>query len=131
MKIFFSIFLVYWTLGMFLLPKGDFSALKDLHEQFKHCKETEDKDMTVVDFITDHLINIDGIFDKHNKGDEQKPHTPSNFAQHNFLIAIAFPETFTVSLKPITYNTKVVYGYSKDDNYTFNFNTSVFHPPLI
>ena len=40
---------------------------------YKHCKSTEDKDMTPLDFITDHLINIDGIFDKHDNEDEQKP----------------------------------------------------------
>lgn len=55
---------------------GDFSMLNDIPEMYRHCKATEDKDMTPFDFITDHLLNIDGLFDKHENGDEQKPHQP-------------------------------------------------------
>ena len=46
---------------------------------YAHCKTTEDKDLSVLDFISDHLINIDGLFDAHNNGDHQKPHKPFNF----------------------------------------------------
>ncbi|MBX7094726.1 MAG: hypothetical protein K1X56_08400 [Flavobacteriales bacterium] len=66
--------LSFYSLGVFLLPKGDFSYLAELPEMYHHCKSQEDKDMTWVDFISDHLINFDGIFDAHNHGDEQKPH---------------------------------------------------------
>ena len=55
---------------------GDFSMLNELPEMYSHCKATEDKDMTPLDFITDHLVNIDGLFDKHENGDKQKPHSP-------------------------------------------------------
>ena len=48
---------------------------------YNHCKITEDKDMTLLDFVTDHLINIDRIFDRHDKGDHQKPHAPVQFHQ--------------------------------------------------
>ncbi len=53
---------------------GDFAVMQDLPEMYRHCKFTEDKDMTPIDFFTDHLLNIDGMFDKHDKNDEQKPH---------------------------------------------------------
>ena len=76
--------------------------LNEIPEMYHHCKSTEDKDMTPLDFITDHLVNIDGLFDKHENGDEQKPHThqfktfitdrqlfhlshTTNFQLHNFL----------------------------------------------
>ena len=65
---------------------------------YQHCKATEDKDMTPLDFITDHLINIDGIFDKHDNGDEQKPHTPIQL--HRTLAQTIFVmQQFKVSLK--------------------------------
>ena len=82
MKFFLCIFLVYWAFGMFALPNMNFSALQDIPEQYMHCKETEDKDLTVIDFITDHLINIDCIFDKHDNGDDQKPHKPFQYNDH-------------------------------------------------
>lgn len=61
---------------------GDFSWLQEVPEMYRHCKATEDRDMTAFDFITDHLINIDGVFDHHRNGDEQKPHTPLSFQHH-------------------------------------------------
>lgn len=71
--------LVYYLFGTLCLPQGDFSALADLPTMYQHCKTTEDKNMTPLDFLTDHLFNIDGWFDKHNNGDEQKPHSPIQF----------------------------------------------------
>ena len=56
--------------------------LNEIPEMYHHCKSTEDKDMTPLDFITDHLVNIDGLFDKHENGDEQKPHTPIQNVHH-------------------------------------------------
>ncbi len=132
MKIFLSIFVCYWAFGMLLLPMGDFSALKDLQAQYKHCKQTEDKDMTVVDFITDHLINIDGLFDKHNNGDKQKPHTPAHYTQHNAgLVFVVNHKIFSVDA-PIFVEVKTTFNYEKNNNnYSYNYCTSIFHPPLV
>ena len=69
----------YFLLGQMLLPNSDFAVLPNLSAMYAHCQATEDKDLTVFDFITDHLINIDGVFDAHDNGDEQKPHKPFNF----------------------------------------------------
>jgi len=68
--------LTFYSFATFCLTLGDFSVLQDIPEMYRHCKATEDKDMTPLDFITDHLVNIDGLFDKHENGDEQKPHQP-------------------------------------------------------
>src|SRR5437868_5797201 len=71
---------------------GDFSALKDLPGMYRHCKATEDKDMTPLDFLTDHLVNIDGIFDKHDHGDAQRPHNPppTNYAPMQIFCLMTF-----------------------------------------
>jgi hypothetical protein len=72
-----SIFLlIYYTFGSLILPEGNFSFLSELPKMYAHCKAFEDKDMNIVDFITDHLLNIDGIFDAHDNDDDQKPHSP-------------------------------------------------------
>ena len=55
--------------------------------------------MTPVDFITDNLINIDRLFDKHDKGDEQKPHTPDQ-NQHHAQPSVFFVTDFTFSVRP-------------------------------
>lgn len=88
-KRFISIFLlIYYTFGSLILPEGNFSFLTELPKMYAHCKEFEDKDMNFIDFITDHLINIDGLFDAHNNGDEQKPHSPQ--PHQNFVYATVF-----------------------------------------
>jgi hypothetical protein len=65
--------LAFYSFGTFCLLLGNFSMLQEIPEMYHHCKSTEDKDMTLLDFITGHLINIDGLFDKHEYRDEQKP----------------------------------------------------------
>jgi hypothetical protein len=131
MRTFLSIFVFYWAFGMFLLPMGDFAALNNLPEQYRHCKETEDKDMTLVDFITDHLINIDAAFDKHDNGDKQKPHNNNNYTHHHSFVALAVTAQIHFSIKPIFDYSKIAYNFSKKNNYTFHFNSSIFHPPLV
>ncbi|MEP7171088.1 MAG: hypothetical protein ABI855_17100 [Bacteroidota bacterium] len=110
------------------LPVGDFAALKDLPEMYRHCKATEDKDMTPLDFITDHLINIDGIFDKHDNGDEQKPHSPSP-TQHNshsiFFCLTNFAFTITdfqpVEVKPLIASGSFFYS---------DYISKILRPPI-
>jgi hypothetical protein len=84
--------LFYFVTGAVILPSGDFSMLPQLPEMYAHCKANEDKDMNVLDFITDHLLNWDMVFDQHTQ-DEQKPHQ-QNFhpTLTVFLFATYFPE---------------------------------------
>ena len=79
---------------------GDFSMLNELPEMYSHCKATEDKDMTPLDFITDHLVNIDGLFDKHENGDKQKPHSPIQNHHHGITI-VSFINYCSFSITPI------------------------------
>lgn len=107
---------------------GDFAALVDLPDMYLHCKATEDKDMTPFDFITDHLINIDGIFDKHDNGDEQKPHNPPPFQHHgqvNFAYITYYELTFNQSH---LVNEKV--QWRNDDFILSEYIIKIFHPPI-
>ena len=98
MKATLSLFIVsYYLFGILCLPRCDFSVLTDLPEMYRQCKSTEDKDMGPLDFITDHLLNIDGVFDKHDKGDEQKPHNPLQF-RHTLTQTVFFPAQIIASL---------------------------------
>lgn len=95
-----SIFvLVYYVLGQLILPRGDFSILPALPKMYAHCKATEHHDMNPFDFITDHLINIDGLFDAHDNGDEQKPHQPFPLQHHQSQIEYCLPGLPEVSLE--------------------------------
>lgn len=107
---------------------ADFSVLADLPQMYRHCKATEDKDMNVVDFITDHLINIDGAFDAHDSGDEQKPHSPFQF--NNTLqqvLFIVFPSFVSFSEAEMKVQTTF---YAFENFYYSDFFSKVFRPPI-
>jgi hypothetical protein len=108
---------------------GDFSRLQELPKMYAHCKAFEDKDMTLVDFVTDHLLNIDSVFDKHDNGDEQKPHSPT---QHNYTQAVAFQPAV-----PFVFKAKYEYVFVKKTTTFFNdssmlleYHSPIFRPPI-
>lgn len=120
--------LVFYSFGTFCLPLSDFSVLQDLPAMYRHCKANEDKDMTPIDFVTDHLVNIDGLFDKHDKGDEQKPHTPPQNLHHS-QSNISFVTYFYFSLANFSPEAKRatihVVEFLPCDH-----NSEIFRPPI-
>lgn len=108
---------------------GDFSVLQDIPEMYRHCKATEDKDMTPLDFITDHLINIDGVFDKHDNGDEQKPHTP-NPTQHHGQSQVTFITYFAFTIS--TFHPMEVKPVIPLVNFIqSDYISKIFRPPIV
>jgi hypothetical protein len=112
------------------LPLGDFSSSQDIPEMYRHCKATEDKDMTVFDFVTDHLINIDGVFDKHTNGDEQKPHSPIQNQHVAQIITFQAISVFTFKAKPIYPAEKEVFPIQSDNYFTSDYISKIFRPPI-
>lgn len=128
MKRLFSIFLsFYFFFGVSFLPYGDFSTIEKLPECYAHCKATEDNDMTPVDFITDHLINVDCLFDKHDNGDHQKPHQPFEYS-HSLYVAIGLPPIRVSIDIPERFE---IFVRSDQSFYEFQFISSPFHPPSV
>jgi len=121
--------LIYYVFGTFCLPQGNFSVVAELPHMYKHCKATEDKHMNVFDFVTDHLINVDGLFDKHDHGDEQKSHSPLQFHQAQC------PITFLSSQQALALNRPILYQYQfssyRDAHYVSHDLSSVFRPPIV
>jgi len=108
---------------------GDFAALKDIPEMYRHCKATEDKDMTLLDFITDHLVNIDRFFDKHDNGDEQKPHDPSP-TQHNGHPTVFYLTYFAFSIKQFQ-PTEVKPSIPTEQFHPSYYISKIFRPPIV
>jgi hypothetical protein len=119
---------LFYALGTLLLPTGSFSSLNSLPDMYHRCKATEDKDLTPLDFITDHLINIDGLFDSHDQGDEQKPHTPSVVHYQVSIIFTSPAPSFTLQEmvasddKPFTHWRSLPLS---------DYHAEIFRPPLL
>lgn len=132
-KIGILIIAAYFLLGQMLLPNGDFAVLPNLPAMYAHCQATEDKDLTIVDFITDHLINVDGVFDAHDDGDEQKPHIPFSFTHLTLgfsLISERFDPQIIRSTMLLNLGDKYSLPASKQCFYQGNYGASIFHPPI-
>lgn len=66
---------VYFLLGNILLPQGDFSVLAQLGDMFDHCRQYEDPDINLPEFLAGHLLNMDNA--PETEGDEKElPHNP-------------------------------------------------------
>ena len=121
--------LLYYSFGIFCLPEGDFAVIAELPTMYQHCKATEDKDMTSLDFITDHLINIDCFFDQHLNGDQQKPHTPMSY-RTSFKPLVYISEPIHIAFKkPITYKKRI--QLHTTDFYLYDFNSNILKPPIV
>ncbi len=117
----------YYSFCSLILPVSDFSIIPKLPQLYSHCKTTEDKDMNITDFITDHLINIDGIFDNHDQGDEQKPHRPFEYNVSNNFMFLLSTINITVILKVETLSEWI---HFTDNIYYFEFVGDIFKPPV-
>ncbi|CAN5430587.1 hypothetical protein BH11BAC2_BH11BAC2_17370 [soil metagenome] len=123
------IILSYFSFGTFCLPNGDFAAIDELPEMYNHCKAFEDNDMTPFDFITDHLINIDCLFDNHDNGDQQKPHSPFTFhhiTPQLFFTYLQFQWSTVYVVHPLLEN-----NYSADNILVLDFFSKILRPPIL
>ena len=119
--------LVYYSIGSLIFPASDFSIIPELPQLYAHCKATEDKDMNFADFITDHLINVDGIFDHHDNGDEQKPHKSHEHQISSSYVYLPSPLNISIISKTECSIGKIQFTNNK---YCFDFVANVFRPPI-
>lgn len=84
--------------------------------------------MTPLDFITDHLVNIDSVFDKHDNGDEQKPHSPVEFNNAGFQLSfITQPIKIALSKSLIDKTSIPVYN---ECFFPSGYTPYIFRPPI-
>ncbi len=119
-------FVTYYIVGSLILPCGNFSVLPELKNMYEHCQQTEDKDMNFIDFITDHLLCVDAIFDQHANTDHQKPHS---YTLQN-LISIMFYLVLHIIIQFALYSLTLEY-YTFVPHYSFLKISNIFHPPAV
>lgn len=120
------LFATYYTLGSLILPCGNFSVLPELKNMYEHCQQTEDKDMNFIDFITDHLLCVDAIFDQHTNADHQKPHS---YTFQNHTLPIFHFALYSV-IQPAL-NCLTLEYYTFIPHYSFLKISNIFHPPTV
>ena len=126
--------LFYYTIGSIILPYGDFGLMPELPKMFARCKNTEHHDMNIIDFFTDHLINIDCFFDAHDNDDEQKAHQPFDF-QHQpmqqLFCCLLSPTTICLKMEKPILNKSVKKAFYPIHFLLAGYCASIFHPPVV
>jgi hypothetical protein len=127
-KIIYLLFSAYFLAGMLLLQQSDFCSLQDLPAMYRHCKAFEDKDLTPLDFITDHLLDLDCIIDQHDKGDPQKPHQSPQYNHENCQNFFLAKEIDIYNTKPVIVKQNLrVYSENMEPGEYFD---RLFRPPI-
>ena len=117
----------YFLSGTLLLPQGDFAALPDLPRMYAHCKETEDHDLDIPDFIEEHLLMMDDLMREQPEPDD-KPHQPVQFHHIYAPVTIAMRQNFKVT-QPVLPQTGQQVPIT-NDVYLSDYPASVFRPPM-
>lgn len=117
---------LYYLSGNILL-QGNFAALQELPDMYAQCKTEEDPDMNLFDFVTDHLLNLDGLFDAHGDDDHQKPHQPVPFHHHNPFWTFAILDHSDMLRFPESNLTQPAISFSDGDPVAYH--SDIFRPP--
>lgn len=125
--------LAFYFTGAILLPLGDLSILPDLPNMYTQCKATEDKDLNVFEFITEHVSGIGQLVAglEHDSGDDDdgdKPHTPVQF---HFQVQIIDCRVVVVQLPCIKqYAQPAAALPMQSAAYVADYISKIFRPPI-
>jgi hypothetical protein len=108
----------------------DFSMVKELPKMYQHCKETEDPNLTVLDFFTEHLIDIDEIFEGHEEDKSEKPHQSQINQIATYCVQIATPQQTLSTLRTHCECIPQKKYSNYQNTYSFIFSGEILHPPI-
>ena len=127
------LFLSFYGCGTLFLPLGDFSAISDLPGMYRHCRDTEDRDLTVFEFFTEHVSGLGAMIEGIEHDDEpeesdDKPHAPVSF---HFQQTISYEmQVYKVVIdKPVIAAAPIIHC-PIEDTYTSTYTAFIFRPPV-
>ena len=121
-------------LGVGLTQPGGCLQAFNLHERYHHCS-LEDHDITPLDFVFEHLLNLESIVNfiegeqDYLPGDH--PHNPAQAAQSAAQVAVVMPGAikFEINEHPV-FPEVIKHCAGKGVVYLSSFQTDIFRPPV-
>lgn len=130
-----ALIFMMFLLGLGLTQPSGFMHRIDLHEMYNRCSE-EDHDITPLDFIFEHLLNLEAIVNiiegEHNLPEGDQSHAPFEVAQTTVLV-MSVPPTlsqFDLGKNYLFSLEKPVHFTSNSDFYMSQFFRDIFRPPI-
>ena len=112
---------------------GDFGMLKDLPEMFRHCKATEDRDLNVFEFLTEHVSPIGQLIEgaEHEaEEDGDKPHEPIQSIHCGQTIAFVISQ-FAFSISRFYHIDIIQHVIHNDRFFASAYICKIFRPPIV
>lgn len=112
---------------------GDFAMLKDLPEMFRHCKATEDRDLNIFEFLTEHVSPIGQLIEsvEHEpEEDGDKRHEPiQSIHCGQTIVFIISQSAFTVTqFYRIDAKQHPIHN---DTFFASDYVSKIFRPPIV
>ncbi len=127
-----TIFLfAFYLAGVVLFPMGDFSCMKELPDMYRHCRDTEDPDLNVFEFLTEHVSAIGQLLegaDHDDAEEDDKPHVP--VAYHSQLQVSYTVQRFVAKLDKPVIPIPRVFAPATEQVYISSYIASIFRPPI-
>lgn len=127
------IMMMFLCLG--LTQPGGFMQYHDLSEMYSQCS-MEDHDITPIDFVFEHLFNLESIVNilegEHEYQMDDQAHQPFLAAQSMPLVLSAPPCSFQFDVcnKAFLSTEKRLYPISNANTYLSRFYANIFRPPI-
>jgi hypothetical protein len=112
---------------------GDFAMLKDLPEMYRHCKATEDKDLNVFEFLTEHVSPIGQLMEgteHESEEDGDKPHEPIQSISCGQTIDFVVSQ-FSFSITQFFRIDVKVHPIHNDTFFASDYISKIFRPPIV
>lgn len=112
---------------------GDFAMLKDLPEMFRHCKATEDRDLNVFEFLTEHVSPIGQLIEgaEHEaEEDGDKPHEPIQSINCGQITVFVISQ-FAFSITQFYHTNLKQHPIHNDTFFASDYISKIFHPPIV
>ncbi len=99
---------------------------------FKQCKETEDSDLNVLEFLAEHVSGVGQLVEgnEHDSDDDDgdKPHVPVQFHFEQQQIICIHQQVRTLIIKPLP--TLPLNAVVNDKIYISDYISNIFRPPI-
>lgn len=130
-KITILFLLSYYSLGIVLFPMCDFSTIQDFPKIYQHCKTTEDPNLSIIDFFTEHVVDFDKFLEEKEPNSKEKPHQTQMHHISNSFVQVCTQQPSVIT-KLNCHNHFTEKKYSQYfNNYCFIFYNKILHPPIV
>ncbi len=115
------------------MPMGDFSVIAELPGMYKCCKATEDKDLNVLEFFTEHVSGMGQLLEGIEHDEEQdeandKPHIPVQFHFQQMQLVCIASDVKTSATYPV--HQLIIPIPVEEKMYRADYISNIFRPPI-